>query len=810
MAFDKNKVMRAAECFLAQGRISSAIAEYRTVVENDSSDINTQNMLGDLYLKSDDKKSAIKCYTEVAEHYNSHGYEKKAIAIYNKLHRLEPDSAEVAIKLAELYQVRGSHSEAEKHYEQVSNYYEKRGNKAEALTIWEKIAEISPRNTQIYLKIGNFYWQNNQKEEAARAFTEGGLRLAENGKHEEAVAAFSRSFQVAPDDLAAVRGFVTSQIRLGYPEEAIKMLDELYERDSYNADVVFLLADCYLDMEQPERAEIIIVELVTREPKAYAKLLHLVDFYMKKNDLDSSIRILSTIAEQLLVSQKPERLLDILNEIVARNPEQLQALRLLIRYYSWHKNDYELKKVLEQLAEAANYNKSIGDEKFALTQLLVISPEEPKYSARLGEINEAPAADESDPPVAAASAVESDKKIPTFESYDGLLNGDECGSIPDVEIAVGDESEEIEIELTEADLHAEDERVVTDVVLNESESEQVLDIDEQTANLNFYIEQGYVEIALDTLKELDDRFGRREEFEEIRETLERMNEAVASSGEETLNENDKSLGLEVLAEEEAPAETALNAEDLKSDVLLKEGDESEDRSSALSEEAEDIAAGQPETEEKIAQDISQADENNDDKLIETVEVRESERLTERSEESSLNEDAGEKEEVTTPPVEPETGSDQSERQAESLKPVENAISASDEKYETHYHHAVAYQEMGLIEDAIREFQGAVECVDSTNFSGRFFQCCTLLGHCFIEKGSTSDAIHWFKKALGSESLGESEAMALNYELGITYSLAEQYQEALRLLEKVYGEDPEYRNVEKRLEECREKAALVAA
>ena len=45
------------------------------------------------------------------------------------------------------------------------------------------------------------------------------------GKHEEAVAAYSRALEVTPNDLFAIKGFVSSQITLGYPEEAAKVLD---------------------------------------------------------------------------------------------------------------------------------------------------------------------------------------------------------------------------------------------------------------------------------------------------------------------------------------------------------------------------------------------------------------------------------------------------------------------------------------------------------------------------------------------------------------------------------------------------------
>ena len=91
--------MRNAERFVAQGKIRSAITEYRSVVANDPRDVATLNMLGDLYAKSSEKRDAVNCYLQVAEHYNTQGFSQKAIAVYNKISRIQPDSIEVSAKL---------------------------------------------------------------------------------------------------------------------------------------------------------------------------------------------------------------------------------------------------------------------------------------------------------------------------------------------------------------------------------------------------------------------------------------------------------------------------------------------------------------------------------------------------------------------------------------------------------------------------------------------------------------------------------------------------------------------------------------
>ena len=183
MSFDKTKAMRNAERFLSQGKIRAAISEYQRVVENDPKDFSTLNILGDLYAKNSDKQEAVGCFTQVAEYYNMQGFAHKAIAIYNKISRIEPGSMEVSAKLAQLYKSKGSVSEAKTHYTALAEQYQRKGQKIEALAIWKQIAELDPNNTDIYLKIAEVCWQEDQPDDAAKAFTEAGLRLTAQGKY---------------------------------------------------------------------------------------------------------------------------------------------------------------------------------------------------------------------------------------------------------------------------------------------------------------------------------------------------------------------------------------------------------------------------------------------------------------------------------------------------------------------------------------------------------------------------------------------------------------------------------------------------
>jgi len=69
------------------------------------------------------------------------------------------------------------------------------------------------------------------------------------------------------------------------------------------------------------------------------------------------------------------------NEILASAPEQVGALRLLARIHWWQRDTEKLRSVLERLAESAEAAGTVEDERYALTQLVRLAPDEPRYAS---------------------------------------------------------------------------------------------------------------------------------------------------------------------------------------------------------------------------------------------------------------------------------------------------------------------------------------------------------------------------------------------------------------------------------------------
>lgn len=124
--------------------------------------------------------------------------------------------------------------------------------------------------------------------------------------------------------------------------------------------------------------------------------------------------------------------------------------------------------------------------------------------------------------------------------------------------------------------------------------------------------------------------------------------------------------------------------------------------------------------------------------------------------------------------------------------------SSKEDYETHYNMATAYKEMDLLDEAIREFQVAAGLTGSADGTPRYFHCCNMLGHSFVQKGMPQAAVLWFKKGLDVPGRSAEESKALQYELGSAYEAMDDLKRAVEAFTEVYGVDVGYRDIADKL------------
>lgn len=112
----------------------------------------------------------------------------------------------------------------------------------------------------------------------------------------------------------------------------------------------------------------------------------------------------------------------------------------------------------------------------------------------------------------------------------------------------------------------------------------------------------------------------------------------------------------------------------------------------------------------------------------------------------------------------------------------------EQEYETHYNLGIAYKEMGLIPEAIKEFELA--------FQGnlRFQDASSMLAGCYKENGMIDTAVDIIQNALEDPRCKNENAIALKYELAMLYEIQGVLERAKAIYEEIYLLDPAFRDV----------------
>jgi tetratricopeptide (TPR) repeat protein len=812
MAFDKAKAVNAAQKNLVQGKIAAAVQEYRRIADADPDDFTALNTLGDLYVRLDKQAEAVQCFLRVADHYREQGFALKAIAIYKKVARLRPDELSVAQKLATLYEQQGLIVEARAQYLFIADTCMRTKQTRDALEALRRTADLDPQNAEIRLRLAEGFMREGMRDEAGAAFAEAGTRLQARSNYQGALRAFTQAHDLRPYSHEILQGLVDANLSLGATEEAALVLEDAVKQAPDDMELQAMLARVYLDAEDAPAADRAATQLINADQTNYPLLFEVTQLYLQQGDALNAVRALTRAVEPALAKRQEKPLLELLNQALARDPENIDALRLLLRIHTWQRDDDRMRIALERLAEAAQAQELYEDERNALEHLVRLVPFDQSYAERLtalGEVlgKDAPRTDapragilttgEAAAYVAPAAPAQAESAAPDpagappldgmFETNSGASDifivpppahaptpvppgefewntvappatptperpADASASFADLNAEFTDEAGAVAGPAAPAE--ADDEVHVTDAFDEaalpnvtvapasggEDDRVQAL-LAQELESVDYYLAQGYTDIARDTLDMLERQYGASAEISARRKRLHTQPAPVVEP---------------LSAPLDAPRAPA----------------------NAVSEHVEAVTFEMP-----VPTPAHTEPARNPQPQV---------RAASTSSAAAL--DAG-----------------LAEVFAEFRDSVEEDDDGADAAadYETHYNTGLAYMEMGMLDMAVEEFQTAVTAVAPGDGTPRYLQCCNLLGHCFMQQGMERAAVIWFKKGLAAPGHGEEEYQALRYELATAYEQMGDLDRAIDTFQEVYGIDVSYRGVADRLKELQTQKTVTS-
>ncbi len=943
MSFNKPKALQEADKLVSQGKISQAIKQYLQIVEKDPSDLALLNTVGDLYIREKNAPEALKHFHKLADGYVREGFTVKAIAIYKKISKLDPNTIDPLLKLAELYVVQGLGREAREQYTQAVEFYKKKNQNDKALEIYRKIVQLDPENNVYRARFAEFCEQTGRKADAAQAYLETVEMALRSGDTATAEPALKKAANL--DAKNPQVHLLRARLAAGkqQPQEVERIIASVPELKE-NPAAQRLLLDSYLASGKLEAAEKLLVKVFRANPTAFDPLASFTALCIGKGDFDAALKPLAEVADELVELKNTGPLKEVLRQIWATNSQHVPTLELMYHICEKTADELTLPEVLEALGHAHVQDGELEKAEMAYRKLVEREPENENYKELLHQVLQKQGKEAV--PASPAALEEAELVL-------GAEADLEAAAVSTAPEADAEQASSVKEALENSDLYSRYGLVDQAV----AELEKVLAVYPDQVDLHQRIlevcQKNRPDRAAQAAGELARIYSQRGDLTSAKKyeglaggvPTRRPSEAPAMPGAGVESE----VPLTVMPSEPAAAEIDLSADipvvqpkggpaagprEVPLDLAASPPAASEVEAAApakaeahefdLSGDLEAMTAGvsspaaKPQAppfnyEDSLVEVDFYLGQGFTDEAMKAVESLEENypgnpqvaELRRRVEEHASRTAApvkpvaplakgpepspAEPEAVTfapiaepelpsafdqpvpaqaayggepaptrpaetvpaglspTPPAPPAVGGDllgslagDLESSLEGLEPaaprpappaavklppakVSAASSsplsglldelaggpaepAAQEDPETHYNLGVAFREMGLLDEAIGEFQKVVKGAQKGKFPPNFLQACSLLAVCFMDKKMPVIAVKWYLRALETPGLDEEGMLALQYDLGVAYEQAGDTRTALEKFSEVYSLNIDFRDVAEKIRSLQQKSS----
>lgn len=201
---DLAKLKKKAADFEAAKKFDKAIAAYREILDvydaGDEADIEVAlyNRVGDLLIRHGETSEAVTLYERAVDLYAEGGFFNNAIALCNKVLRSSPGRASVYYKLGKISAAKGFKGDAKQNFLEYADRMQKAGNKDEAFRALKEFADLCPDQDDIRLMLADQLIKAERKDEAIEQLSSLLELYQANGQSAEADATLERIRAIDP------------------------------------------------------------------------------------------------------------------------------------------------------------------------------------------------------------------------------------------------------------------------------------------------------------------------------------------------------------------------------------------------------------------------------------------------------------------------------------------------------------------------------------------------------------------------------------------------------------------------------------
>lgn len=669
----------------------------------------------------------------------------KAIKDFARIVEMEPGDIRSRQKLAELYVRTSKPADAYEQYEAIAKYYSSNGFYLKAIAIYKQMQRLDPSQIFIYTRLAEL----NQKQ---------GLTGNAMAEYRSLVDYYERNQLIADE---------------------IKTLEKMREIDPGNLNVRVKLAEVLVNNE--------------RKSEGFEEIISIIDILQDKGDFDKCLKLYTMflphfpgnrqlqtgLAHAFFEKGDYVRGTTILESLLKDKPGDPDLLRHISRGYALSGNYQRAMETCRQLLQMDPTDLDIRE---ALIQCEI---DNKHYELALSELEEW------------KDAFFKGGRLEKLKGYYEFLNSaiphtisiiqaldsiyehtGEGGKLLDI---ISDRQDDVQVEF--ADLLSDSLLGSVDLDIVDDES------DAAASDFSYSILE---DDNTDLLLESDDEDAADTEHQDPSEAFidHDISDSINLIGGSATDDVESDDHFHFEMEDEAPVTSGRKSENLRADL----------------EEAEFyLQQGLFVDAERLCNDILTYAPDSQECRRKLQEIEEQRRVDSPRLETSATADAGEGDSFEFGDFDFDSELDrlqsfETDQKKVFKTDVDEQIAADD--MESHYNLGIAYREMGLLDDAISEFEKAQK--DPI----RYVDCQMLKGLTFSDKGDYVSAEQILLQALESPQLEDIQRLNLGYELGLLYERAERHHDALVSYRNVLVQDSKYRDVTEKVATLKRNLGII--
>ena len=314
MSFDKRKAIQKAMTLVQQGQPEKAIAEYRLILDVDPSDTSLCNTLGDLYLQVGATSEATACYLKLVDVLKAEGLIFRAIAVYKKILKLNPDNLSAVRACADLYATEGLRAEAKHLYLMEAERSLKLGLDKQALEAYERLVGVDPGDTAGAAKLASLLAREGRRSEAADLLGRLAQECRAGGRLENARTLYRQMVEIVPGAFTGWYCLGRVEFETGQFQDAEEHLRRAAEIDASSPLPHLLLGHVYEQQKQLDRAKAAWRTVLEFDPTHQEVHHRLGLLSLNEGDREAAVKEFDAAAHSLGESGELERAIVLLGD----------------------------------------------------------------------------------------------------------------------------------------------------------------------------------------------------------------------------------------------------------------------------------------------------------------------------------------------------------------------------------------------------------------------------------------------------------------------------------------------------------------